>query len=60
MDISKLTEIQLLSLQTKMMMQYKQLEANLNAIGKEIQKRVEEHDKSETPKEEATTSNKNI
>lgn len=52
MDITKLTEIELLSLQTKLMTQYKQLEGNLNVVGKEIQKRVEEHDRTEAPKEE--------
>lgn len=41
MDITKISDIELLSIQSNLMRDYKQIEGSLNAIAKEIQKRVE-------------------
>lgn len=41
MDITKISDIELLSIQSNMMKDFRQIEGSLNAIAKEIQKRVE-------------------
>lgn len=50
MELKQLSEIELLSIQTKLMKDYKQIEYNLNLINQEIQNRVSKFE--ETKKEE--------